>query len=95
MVAKLILEAFLFAACDPFRTATHNKGVMNGIDSVALATGQDWRAINSSIYSNCFKSGVYEPITKYNIEKDSIDGQEYLVGFIEVPIGIGVKGGAT
>lgn len=92
-VARRILEAFVFAASDPFRTATHNKGVMNGMDAVAIATGQDWRAINSSVYSASILSGRYEPVTRYNLEVS--EGVEYLVGIIEVPIGVGVKGGAT
>lgn len=94
-VAKRILEAYLFASSDPFRAATHNKGVMNGIDSVAIATGQDWRALNSAIYTNSLAEGVYQPITQYKLEKCLTSGQDFLVGSIEIPISVGVKGGAT
>ena len=95
MVAKRILEAYLFASSDPYRAATHNKGVMNGIDSVAIATGQDWRALNSAIYTHSFAQGVYQPITQYKLEKCQVSGQDFLVGSIEIPISVGVKGGAT
>lgn len=94
-VTKRILEAYIFAASDPFRTATHNKGVMNGIDSVAIATGQDWRAINSAIYSYSFMSGRYQPITHYHIKQCKASGGYLLVGSIEIPLSVGVKGGAT
>lgn len=94
-VAKRILEAYLFASSDPYRAATHNKGVMNGIDSVAIATGQDWRALNSAIYTNSFSQGIQQPITQYKLEKCLTSGQDFLVGSIEIPISVGVKGGAT
>lgn len=95
MVARRILEAYSFASSDPFRTATHNKGVMNGIDAVAIATGQDWRAINSAIYSSCFMSGRYQPITKFEIRRCEETQRALLVGSIDIPLSVGVKGGAT
>ena len=91
-VASRILEAYLFAAADPFRAATHNKGVMNGIDAVAIATGQDWRAINAAIYTSVYLGGC-RPITRYSLE--TVAGVEHLRGEIEVPMSVGVKGGAT
>lgn len=94
-VAKRIMEAYVFAASDPYRTATHNKGVMNGIDSVAIATGQDWRAINSAVYTYSFISGRYKPITHYHIKQCESSGQYHLVGTIDIPLSVGVKGGAT
>jgi degradative hydroxymethylglutaryl-CoA reductase len=93
-VCERVVEAWEFAASDPFRAATHNKGVMNGIDAVAIATGQDWRAINSSAYSENALLGKPRPFTSYKIEEDS-KGKEFLVGAIELPIAVGVKGGAT
>lgn len=87
-VAKLIVEAYEFAESDPFRAATHNKGIMNGIDAVAVATGQDWRAIEASAHSWACRNGYYGSITSYALDGDA------LVGSIEMPIAVGVKGGA-
>lgn len=91
--AQLLMEAYLFAVGDVFRATTHNKGIMNGIDAVALATGQDWRAVESGAHA--FASiGRYKPLTMYRIVKDS-DGVEYLQGRLEIPISVGTRGGAT
>ncbi|MHB9033623.1 MAG: hydroxymethylglutaryl-CoA reductase, degradative, partial [Anaerolineae bacterium] len=60
-----ILEAYAFAAADPYRAATHNKGIMNGIDAVALATGNDWRAIEAGAHAYAARSGVYLPLTTW------------------------------
>lgn len=92
-VSERILEAYLFAVHDPSRTATHNKGVMNGIDAVAIATGQDWRSLNAAIYSDSFSTGRYRPITSYRLVE--VEGLAMLEGSIDVPISVGVKGGAT
>jgi degradative hydroxymethylglutaryl-CoA reductase len=89
---KLIMEAFLFATGDPFRAATHNKGIMNGISAVAVATGQDWRAIEAAAHS--FASlGGYQPLTRYAITKDS-SGKTNFEGSIEMPVSVGTRGGA-
>ncbi|HTP54716.1 MAG TPA: hydroxymethylglutaryl-CoA reductase, degradative [Thermoplasmata archaeon] len=90
-----ILDAYAFAAADPFRCATHNKGIMNGISSVVLATGNDFRAIESGAhtYAAWLASGdgaVVRPLTTY--EKDR-NGN--LVGSIELPVPVGLIGGAT
>lgn len=55
-MARRILEAYKFAQLDPYRATTHNKGIMNGIDAVALATGQDWRAIEASAHAYSYLS---------------------------------------
>ena len=85
-----ILEAYEFAEADPFRAATHNKGVMNGISAAVIATGNDFRAIESGCHSYASMTGQYRPLTSY--EKDA-DGN--LVGRIEVPMAVGLVGGAT
>lgn len=85
-----ILEAFAFAYADPYRCATHNKGIMNGIIAVVRATGNDTRAIESGAHSYASISGKYLPLTHY--EKNS-DGD--LVGTIEIPMAVGLVGGAT
>ena len=91
--ARLLMEAYLFAVGDVFRAATHNKGIMNGIDAVALATGQDWRAVESAAHS--FASiNQYKPLTTYRITK-GVDGEDYLQGSIEIPISVGTRGGVT
>jgi len=87
-----ILEAYAFAACDPYRAATHNKGIMNGVDAVALATGNDWRAIEAGAhaYAATRDRGGYGSLTTW--ERDA-DGN--LIGSIELPIAAGIVGGAT
>jgi hydroxymethylglutaryl-CoA reductase len=85
-----ILEAYEFAKADPFRAATHNKGIMNGISAGVIATGNDFRAIESGCHSYASITGQYIPLTSY--EKDA-DGN--LVGRIEVPMAVGLVGGAT
>jgi hydroxymethylglutaryl-CoA reductase len=89
-VVDAILEACAFAAADPYRAATHNKGVMNGISAVVIATGNDFRAVESGAHSYASITGQYSPLTKY--EKNA-DGD--LVGSIEVPMAVGLVGGAT
>ncbi len=84
-----IIAAWAFAEADPYRCATHNKGIMNGIDAVVIATGNDFRAIEAGAHSYASKDG-YSSLTKY--EKDD-DGN--LVGSIEIPMAVGLVGGAT
>ena len=88
-VAENMLWAWRFAARDPYRAATHNKGIMNGIDAVALATGNDWRAIESGAHAYAARSGRYTSLTKYHIEGDDF------IGEIELPMAVGTVGGAT
>jgi hydroxymethylglutaryl-CoA reductase len=66
-VADKLLEAFRFAKTDVYRAVTHNKGIMNGIDAVCLATGQDWRAIESAAHAYASRNGKYMPLTHYEI----------------------------
>jgi hydroxymethylglutaryl-CoA reductase len=86
-----ILEAFAFADADPFRCATHNKGIMNGVDAVVVATGNDWRAIEAGAHAYAaWKSDGYRSLSAW--EKDA-NGD--LVGTIELPMPVGLVGGAT
>jgi len=86
-----VLEAHHFAMADPYRAATHNKGVMNGISAVAVACGQDWRAIEAGCHAYVsYNQGRYGSITHW--EKDS---QGNLVGTIETPMAVGIVGGAS
>lgn len=84
-----ILSAYAFAACDPYRAATHNKGIMNGISAVGLATGNDTRALEAGAHAFAAKDG-YGPLTRY-----SKTTQGDLLGQIEVPMPVGIVGGAT
>lgn len=85
-----IVCAYMFAAADPYRAATHNKGIMNGITPVVTATGNDTRAIEAGAHSYAARTGRYTSLTMW--EKNS-DGD--LVGSIEVPMAVGLVGGAT
>ncbi len=87
-VAKAIVDAYEFAEADPYRAATHNKGVMNGMDAVCIATGNDFRALEAGAHSYAAKNG-YKPITEWRIEKEKLKGR------IEVPIALGTVGGIT
>ena len=89
-VVDSIVRAYHFADADVYRASTHNKGVMNGITAVVLATGNDTRAVESGVHSYACRSGVYKPVTIW--EKNS-DGD--LSGTIEIPIAAGLVGGAT
>lgn len=73
-VAQKIIETYRFAELDQYRATTHNKGIMNGIDAVAIALGQDWRAIESAAHSYASISGKYKPLTKYYIEGENFCG---------------------
>lgn len=85
-----IVDASRFAAADPYRAATHNKGIMNGISAVVLATGNDTRAIEAGAHCHACRDGRYTSLSHF--EKDA-DGN--LVGAIEVPLALGLVGGAT
>ncbi len=85
-----IVEAWAFAAIDPYRAATHNKGIMNGIDPIIIATGNDWRAIEAGAHAYAARSGRYTSLTTWG--KDS-DGN--LTGSLEMPMAVGIVGGAT
>lgn len=85
-----IVNAYAFAAADPFRCATHNKGIMNGVTAVVLATGNDTRAIEAGAHAYAARSGHYTSLTAW--EKDA-NGD--LVGTLEMPMAVGIVGGAT
>jgi len=85
-----IVAASAFAEADPYRAATHNKGIMNGITAVVLATGNDTRAVEAGCHSHAARDGGYRALSRF--EKDA-DGN--IVGTLEVPLAVGLVGGAT
>ncbi|PKN86405.1 MAG: hydroxymethylglutaryl-CoA reductase, degradative [Chloroflexi bacterium HGW-Chloroflexi-8] len=85
-----IIAAWAFAAVDPYRAATHNKGIMNGVDPIVIATGNDWRAVEAGAHAFAAKSGKYTSLTTW-----SKDENGNLVGTIEMPMAVGIVGGAT
>ncbi len=89
-VARLIEEANAFALADPYRAATHNKGIMNGIDPVCLATGNDWRAIEAGAHAYAARNGRYTALTQWRVNEDGD-----LYGEITLPTAVGMVGGAT
>jgi len=89
-VVRGIVEAWAFAAADPYRAATHNKGIMNGIDAVAIATGQDWRAIEAGAHAYAARSGCYTSLSTWQQDEDG-----NLTGRLELPLAVGTVGGAT
>jgi hydroxymethylglutaryl-CoA reductase len=89
-VARGIIEAAAFAQVDPYRAATHNKGVMNGMDAVALATGNDWRALEAGAHAYAARGGRYTSLTEWWID---VSGD--LRGRLELPVAVGIIGGAT
>jgi hydroxymethylglutaryl-CoA reductase len=89
VVGRGIEEATRFAQLDPYRAATHNKGVLNGIDPILIATGNDWRAVEAGVHAYAARSGRYRPVTDWHL-----DGTD-LIGTIEVPLAVGIVGGVT
>jgi hydroxymethylglutaryl-CoA reductase len=89
-VVQGIVEAYAFASIDPYRAATHNKGIMNGIDAVAVACGQDWRAVEAGAHAFAATSGSYAPLSTWTRDKEG-----NLVGTLELPLAVGTVGGAT
>lgn len=88
-VGAAIEEASLFAQIDPYRAATNNKGVMNGIDAVLLATGNDWRAVEAGVHAYAARDGQYRSITEWTMQGKN------LVGIMRAPIVVGTVGGVT
>lgn len=88
-LAHKIAEASLFAQEDPYRAATSNKGVLNGIDPILIATGNDWRAVEAGIHAYAARDGRYRSITRWSVEKSE------LVGIFEAPLIVGTVGGVT
>jgi hydroxymethylglutaryl-CoA reductase len=85
-----ILAAWAFAVADPYRAATHNKGIMNGVDAVVIATGNDWRAIEAGAHAYAARRGRYESLSTWGQ-----DAAGNLVGALELPLAVGIVGGAT
>ncbi len=88
-LGERLQEASLFANTDPYRAATHNKGVMNGIDPVLIATGNDWRAVEAGIHAYATRSGHYQAITDWRYQQGVLTGQ------LTAPIIVGTVGGVT
>ncbi|HEU0143671.1 MAG TPA: hydroxymethylglutaryl-CoA reductase, degradative, partial [Nitrososphaera sp.] len=89
-IVKRILYAYALAYSDAYRAVTHNKGVMNGIDAVALATGQDFRAIEAGAHAYAARDGTYRSLTSWRRTKEGD-----LAGEIELPLAVGVVGGVV
>ncbi len=85
-----IVEAWAFAEADPYRAATHNKGIMNGVDAVVVATGNDWRAIEAGAHAFAARSGRYTSLSRWSVGSDGA-----LEGQLEMPMAVGTVGGAT
>lgn len=85
-----IIAAWAFAAADPYRAATHNKGIMNAVDAIVIATGNDWRAVEAGAHAYAARCGKYTSLTTWS--KDEVGN---LVGEIEMPMAVGIIGGAT
>jgi hydroxymethylglutaryl-CoA reductase len=85
-----IIEAWAFATVDPYRAATHNKGIMNGVDAVVIATGNDWRAIEAGAHAYAARDGRYTSLSTWGT-----DMQGNLTGELEMPMAVGIIGGAT
>jgi len=85
-----VIEAWAFAAADPYRAATHNKGIMNGVDAVVIATGNDWRAIEAGAHAYAARHGRYTSLSTWDK-----DAEGNLTGELEMPVAVGIIGGAT
>jgi hydroxymethylglutaryl-CoA reductase len=85
-----IIEAWAFAAADPYRAATHNKGIMNGVDAVVIATGNDWRAVEAGAHAYAARDGRYTSLSRWGS-----DDKGNLIGELEMPMAVGIVGGAT
>jgi len=85
-----VIAAWAFAAADPYRAATHNKGIMNGVDAVVLATANDWRAVEAGAHAYAARSGRYTSLSTWGM-----DEKGNLTGFLEMPMAVGIVGGAT
>jgi hydroxymethylglutaryl-CoA reductase len=84
-----IQEACHFAKSDPYRATTHNKGILNGIDPILIATGNDWRAVEAGIHAYASLSGKYQPVSDWHFDGTTLTGR------MEVPMAVGIVGGVT
>ncbi|MCJ7621100.1 MAG: hydroxymethylglutaryl-CoA reductase, degradative [Anaerolineae bacterium] len=89
-VARRIVKSYALAEVDPYRAATHNKGIMNGIDAVLMATGNDWRAVEAGAHAYAARFGHYGSLSTWET-----DAGGNLVGTLELPLAVGIVGGAT
>jgi hydroxymethylglutaryl-CoA reductase len=89
-VAERIVEANAFAVADPYRATTHNKGVMNGIDAVVVATGNDWRGVEAAAHAYAARQGAYSALTSWTVDREGD-----LHGRLELPLALGIVGGGT
>jgi len=89
-VARRIVKSYALAEVDPYRAATHNKGIMNGIDAVLMATGNDWRAVEAGAHAYAARFGHYGSLSTWET-----DAEGNLVGTLELPLAVGIVGGAT
>ena len=85
-----VIAAWAFAAADPYRAATHNKGIMNGVDAVVIATGNDWRAVEAGAHAYAARRGTYTSLSTWGQ-----DTAGNLTGTLEMPMAVGTVGGAT
>ena len=85
-----VIHAYEFAASDPYRAVTHNKGIMNGIDPVIIATGNDWRAVEAGAHAYASRDGQYRSMTVWKADEEG-----NLVGELEIPMSLGIVGGAS
>lgn len=88
-LGERLQEASLFAELDPYRAATHNKGILNGVDAVAIATGNDWRAIEAGMHAYAARSGRYQALSQWRYD------QGVLTGTLTAPLIVGIVGGVT
>ncbi len=88
-LAEGIVKASRFAELDPYRAVTHNKGVMNGVDAVALAMGQDWRSIEAGAHAFAAVTGTYKPLVVWHRTESGIRGE------LDMPLAVGIVGGST
>ena len=89
-VVQGVIAAWAFATVDPYRAATHNKGIMNGVDAVVIATGNDWRAVEAGAHAYAARNGSYTSLSTW---VQDVEGN--LVGSLEMPLAVGIIGGAT
>lgn len=90
-VARGIVQASYFAESDPYRAATHNKGIMNGVDAVVMATCNDWRAVEAGAHAYAAREGRYAPLATWRTRE--VSGETFLEGTLEMPLALGIVGG--
>ncbi|MHA2028621.1 MAG: hydroxymethylglutaryl-CoA reductase, degradative [Candidatus Kariarchaeaceae archaeon] len=89
-IVEAMVDAWAFAEADPYRAATHNKGIMNAISAITVATANDWRAIEAGAHAYASRFGYYTSLTRYEVTDEG-----HLAGTIELPLAVGIIGGAT